>query len=141
MRYGARIVGRRPIGMIEEERSRRYEAKNAVKAMLQERMIWRNLLHKYGTLQGGRKNHPIPLECCVRNTHAWFLCYTKNILRYIIECKFFTLFDVRIHKTHPMKMNKVFRKDLPYIHGSGGHVSGSSLKASRSSQASCKVCN
>lgn len=42
-------------------------------------------------------------------------------------------FDVRIHKTHPMKMNKLFRKDLGTYIVSGVHVSGSSLKASRSS--------
>lgn len=46
MRYGARIAGRRPIDIIDEERSRMYEAKDAVKVMLQENMIWRNFLHK-----------------------------------------------------------------------------------------------
>lgn len=54
-------MGRRPIGIIDEERSRRCEAKDAVKAMLQERMIWRNLLHNTEHRKG-HKNHPIPLD-------------------------------------------------------------------------------
>lgn len=54
----------------------------------------------------------------------------EELLRYT-ECEYF-LFDVQIHKTHPMKMNKCFGKDLAHIHSSV-HGSGSSLKASRSS--------
>lgn len=40
-----------------------------------------------------------------------FFVLHEELLRYIT-----LLFDVRIHKTHPMKMNKLFRKDLAHIH-------------------------
>lgn len=104
-----------------KKRSRRYEAKDSVKAMLQERIIWRNLLHKYGTLQGSQES-PDPIECCVRNTHAWFFCYTKNFFDILSASSL--LFDVRIHKTHLMRMNKLFRKIWRTYMGSGVHVSG-----------------
>lgn len=68
-------MGRRPLGITDEERSRRFEAKDAVKAMLQERMRWRNLLHKYGASQGSQES-PDPARCCVRNTYAWVFCVT-----------------------------------------------------------------
>lgn len=61
MRYGARIAGRRPIDIIDEERSRMYEAKDAVKVMLQENMIWRNFyINKQHCKRP--KNHLIPLD-------------------------------------------------------------------------------
>lgn len=107
-------MGRRPIGIIDEERSRKYEAKDVVKAMLQERMIWRNLLHKYGTLQGVAKS-PDPVRMLCEEYSCLVLCYTKNFFDILSPSSL--LSDVRIHITHPMKMNKLFRKDLAHVHG------------------------